>query len=68
MQRSKLRQGAFAGLSRDIAVVAAAKIVALAVLYALFFGPAQRVAVDADSLEARLAAAPGANLADRAKP
>jgi hypothetical protein len=45
-------------LSRDIAVVLAAKLVALVLLYALFFGPAQRVAVDAGAIEARLTGIP----------
>jgi hypothetical protein len=52
---------------RDIAIVAAAKVVALALLYALFFGPAQRIAVDAASVEARLTAVPETGAADRVK-
>jgi hypothetical protein len=43
---------------RDIAAVVAAKIVALALLHALFFGPTQRIAVDAASIAARLALVP----------
>jgi hypothetical protein len=51
---------------RDIAIVVAAKTIALVLLYALFFGPAQRVAVDAESFEARLTA-PEATAADRVR-
>jgi len=47
------------GLSRDIVRVLAFKIVALALLYALFFGPAQRLAVDAGDMAVVIAAAPG---------
>jgi len=46
------------GLSRDIVRVLAFKIVALALLYALFFGPAQRLAVDAGDMAVAIAAAP----------
>jgi hypothetical protein len=53
--------------SRDIAIVIAAKSVALALLYALFFGSAQRIAVDAASIEARLTA-PETGEVDRVKP
>jgi hypothetical protein len=35
------------GPGRDIAVAVAVKLVALAVIYALFFSPAQRPAIDA---------------------
>ena len=48
-----------ARLGRDIVRVLAFKIVALALLYVLFFGPAQRVAVDADDMAMLIAAAPG---------
>jgi hypothetical protein len=54
VEREPPRHDPPARLSRDIAVVLAAKLVALVLLYALFFGPAQRVAVDADAIEARL--------------
>jgi hypothetical protein len=54
VQRKPERHDPPARLSRDIAVVLAAKVAALALLYALFFGPAQRVAVDSASIEARL--------------
>lgn len=47
------------GLRRDIVRVLAFKIVALALLYALFFGPAQRLAVEARDVAALIAAAPG---------
>ncbi|HEX3499311.1 MAG TPA: hypothetical protein VHT04_08290 [Stellaceae bacterium] len=50
----KARHDPPARLSRDIAVALAAKLVALALLYALFFGPTQRVTLDAASIEARL--------------
>jgi hypothetical protein len=46
-------------LGRDIIRVLAFKLVALALLYALFFGPAQRVAVDAGGIASLLVAAPG---------
>jgi hypothetical protein len=46
-------------LGRDIVRVLAFKIAALALLYALFFGPAQRIAVDAGGIAALLAAASG---------
>jgi hypothetical protein len=45
-------------LGRDIIRVLAFKVVALALLYALFFGPAQRIAVDAGSIASLLVAAP----------
>jgi hypothetical protein len=54
-------------LSRDIAVVLAAKLVALALLYALFFGPAQRVAVDSGAIDARLIGSPDSGATDRVK-
>jgi hypothetical protein len=55
-------------LSRDISVVLALKLVALALLYVLFFGPAQRVAVDSGAIEARLMGSPDSSTADRVKP
>ena len=55
-------------LSRDISVVLALKLVALALLYVLFFGPAQRVAVDSGAIEARLIGSPDSSAADRVKP
>jgi hypothetical protein len=45
-------------LGRDIIRVLAFKFVALALLYVLCFGPAQRIAVDAGGIAALLAAAP----------
>jgi hypothetical protein len=54
VEREPPRHDPPARLSRDIAVVLAAKLIALVLLYALFFGPAQRVAVDAGAIEARL--------------
>jgi hypothetical protein len=45
-------------LAREIARVLAFKIAALALLYVLFFGPAQRIAVDAGGIAALLLAAP----------
>ena len=67
MERNPPRWRRPAGLSRDIAAVIAAKIVALALLYALFFGPAQRIAVDAASIEARLIAGPDGIAVDRVR-
>jgi hypothetical protein len=58
VERKPPRHDPPARLSRDIAVVLAAKLVALVLLYALFFGPAQRVAVDAGAIEARLTGIP----------
>jgi hypothetical protein len=67
VERNAPRHHSPARPSRDVAVVVAAKILALALLYALFFGPTQRIAVDAASMEARLADVPGTDAADRAK-
>ena len=58
MERNKPRHRPSARPGRDIAAAVAAKIVALALLYALFFSSTQRVAVDAASMEARLADVP----------
>jgi hypothetical protein len=58
VEREPPRHDPPARLSRDITVVLAAKLVALVLLYALFFGPAQRIAVDAASIEARLTGIP----------
>ncbi len=65
MERNPPRHDPPARLSRDIAVVLAAKLVALALLYALFFGPAQRVAVDSGAIEARLIGSPNGGATDR---
>ena len=47
-------------LRRDIAAAVTLKIAALALLYALFFAPAQRVVVDAGRMQALLTAGGGA--------
>jgi hypothetical protein len=52
---------------RDIAIALVAKTVALALLYALLFGPAHRIAVDAASIEARLTAVAETAPADQVK-
>jgi len=41
-------------LGREIAVVLAVKLAALALIWCLFFGPDQRVAVDADTVSHQL--------------
>lgn len=46
--------GAFAVLRRHLFWVIAAKLGLLALLYALFFGPAHRPAVDADAVGHRI--------------
>ena len=58
MERNPPRHDPPVRLSRDIAVVLAAKFAALALLYAMFFGPAQRLAVDAGDMAVVIAAAP----------
>jgi hypothetical protein len=48
-------------LAREIGLVLALKLVALAVLYWLFFAPAHQVSVDADRAAAQLFAPAGHN-------
>lgn len=46
-------------LIREIAVVLALKIVAIAVIWAAFFGPGTRPTVDGAAIERHVTAAPG---------
>jgi hypothetical protein len=52
-------------LAREIVRVLAFKTIALTLLYVLFFGPAQRIAVDAGGIAALLLATPSAVEAPR---
>lgn len=47
------------GLRRHVAWIVAAKLLLLALLYACFFGPASRPAIDADAAGRRMNIPPG---------
>jgi hypothetical protein len=56
------------GLRRELSVLVLLKLLALTLLWWLFFSPAHRVAVDARSTGQHLGLAPAASPGDLAKP